>query len=121
MEPFRNVGIFSESLIQKSAAESLKSYSIFWAFLVDFHSARLFFAYYGFFSALLGNFLGWGGEGDGHGSISSFCVSAFWAYFGPFFWHFWGFSGHLGILRVLVSYEVTRGTILVVGAVHNGF
>ena len=95
MEPFRNVGIFSESLIQKSADEGLKSYSIFWAFLVDFHSARLFFAYYGFFSALLGNFLGWGGEGDGHGSISSFCpfcVFAFWAYFGPF----WVFSGHLG-------------------------
>ena len=37
------------------------------------------------------------------------------------FWHFLGFIGHLGILRVLVSYEVTRGTILVVGAVHNGF
>ena len=37
------------------------------------------------------------------------------------FWHFLGFSGHLGISRVLVSYEVTRGTILVVGAVHNDF
>ena len=99
MEPFRNVGIFSESLIQKSGAGSLKSYSSFWAFLVDFHSARLFFAYYGFFSALLGNFLGWDGEGDGHGSISSFCpfcVFAFWAYFGPFlalFGFYWPF-GH---------------------------
>ena len=88
MEPFRNVGIFSESLIQKSGAGSLKSYSSFWAFLVDFHSARLFFAYYGFFSALLGIFLVWGGVGDEHGSITSFCpfcVFAFWAYFGPFF------------------------------------
>ena len=100
MEPFTNVGIFSESLIQKSAAESLKSYSIFWAFLVDFHSARLFFAYYGFFSALLGNFLGWGGEGDGHGSISSFCpfcVFAFWAYFGSFF-------GTFGVLLAIWAF-----------------
>ena len=37
------------------------------------------------------------------------------------FWHFLGFIGHLGILRVLVSYEVTRGTILVVGTVYDGF
>ena len=72
MEPFRNVGIFSESLIQKSGAGSLKSYFSFWAFLVDFHSARLFFAYYGFFSALLGNLLVWGGVGDEHGSILIF-------------------------------------------------
>ena len=74
MEPFRNVGIFSESLIQKSGAGSLKSYSSFWAFLVDFHSARLFFAYYGFFSALLGNFLGWG---LGMGQFLVFALFAF--------------------------------------------
>ena len=91
MEPFRNVGIFSESLIQKSADEGLKSYSIFWAFLVDFHSARLFFAYYGFFSALLGNFLGWGGEGDGHGSISSFCPFCVFGLFWPVFLALLGF------------------------------
>ena len=33
------------------------------------------------------------------------------------FWHFLGFSGDLGILTVLVNYEVTRGIILVVGRV----
>ena len=37
------------------------------------------------------------------------------------FVRFWGFSGDLCILRVLVSYEVTRGIILVVGRVHDGF
>ena len=37
------------------------------------------------------------------------------------FLHFFGFSGHLGILGVLVSYEVARGIIFVVGAVNNGF
>ena len=37
------------------------------------------------------------------------------------FWHFFGFSGHFGILGVLVSYEVARGIILVVGTVNNGF
>ena len=29
--------------------------------------------------------------------------------------------GHLGIHKVLVSYEITRGIILVVGTVHDGF
>ena len=33
------------------------------------------------------------------------------------FGHFFGFSGHLGILKVLVSYWVTRVIILVVGTV----
>ena len=37
------------------------------------------------------------------------------------FGHFLGFSGHLDILKVLVSYEVTRVIILVVGTVHDGF
>ena len=37
------------------------------------------------------------------------------------FWHFLGFSGDLGILIVLVNYEVTRGIILVVGRVTDGF
>ena len=32
-----------------------------------------------------------------------------------------GFSGLLGILKVLVSYDLTRGIILVVGIVHDGF
>ena len=41
----------------------------------------------------------------------------FWAVFG----HFLGFSVHLGIWGLLVSCEVTRWTILVVGTVHDGF
>ena len=41
----------------------------------------------------------------------------FWAVFG----HFLGFSVHLGIWGLLVSCEVTRGTILIVGTVHDGF
>ena len=44
----------------------------------------------------------------------------FLAVFG-IFWHFLGFSGDLGILIVLVNYEVTRGIILVVGRVTDGF
>ena len=57
------------------------------------------------------------------GQLLVFALFAF-LHFGlilALFWHFLGFIGHLGILRVLVSYKVTRGTILVVGAVHNGF
>ena len=60
---------------------------------------------------------------DEHGSIFSFCtfcIFAFLTFFGCF-GHFLGFSGDLGILRVLVSYEVTRGITLVVGRVHDGF
>ena len=123
MEPFRNVGIFSESLIQKSGAGSLKSYSSFWAFLVDFHSARLFFAYYGFLALFWAIFWFGVGWGMSMGQLLVFALFAF-LHFGlilALFWHFLGFIGHLGILRVLVSYKVTRGTILVVGAVHNGF
>ena len=58
------------------------------------------------------------------GSVFSFwqflCFCIFWV-LGPFFGTFFGFSGHLGILRELVSYEVTRGIILVVGTVNGGF
>ena len=43
-----------------------------------------------------------------------FCILAL-------FGHFFGFSGHLGILKVLMSYWVTRVIILVVGTVHGGF
>ena len=94
---------------------------------MDFHSALLFFAYYGFILRFWGNFLGFAGMGDEHGSILSFCilgVFAFWSFLGTFlalFWHFFGFSGHLGILKVLVSYWVTRVIILVVGTVYGGF
>ena len=61
-----------------------------------------------------------GGE---HGSILifyTFCVFALFAFLAVF-WHFFGFSGLLGFLGVLVSYEVTRGIILVVGTVNGGF
>ena len=43
-----------------------------------------------------------------------FCILAL-------FGHFFGFSGHLGILKVLVSYWETRVIILVVGTVYGGF
>ena len=61
--------------------------------------------------------------GDEHGSIFSFfsfCIFAFLTFLAVF-GHFFSFSGDLGILRVLVSYEVTRGITLVVGRVHDGF
>ena len=50
-----------------------------------------------------------------------FCI--FWPFlaFLAFFWHFLGFGGDLGILIVLVNYEVTRGIILVIGRVTDGF
>ena len=41
-------------------------------------------------------------------------------FFGPF-GHFFGFGGHLGILKVLVSYWATGVIILVVGTVYGGF
>ena len=61
--------------------------------------------------------------GDEHGSILifyAFCVFALFCIFGCFLALFY-FSGHFGILGVLVSYEVARGIILVVGTVNNGF
>ena len=70
-------------------------------FLGDFHSARLFFAYYGFILRFWGNFLGSAGVGDEHGSILifyTFCVFAFFCIFGCFlalFWFQWTF-GHFG-------------------------
>ena len=74
---------------------------------MDFHSARLFFAYYGFLLRFLGNLLGFAGVGDEHGSMLIFCTFCVFAHFAVLglFWHFFGFSGHLGILGVLVSYE----------------
>ena len=98
MEPFRNVGIFSESLIQKSAAESLKSYSIFWAFLVDFHSARLFFAYYGFLALFWAIFWVGVGRGVGMGQFLVFALFAF-LHFGlilAFFLALFGFHWPFG-------------------------
>ena len=71
----------------------------------------------------LGNFLGSAGVVGEHGSILifyTFCVFALFAFLAVF-WHFFGFSGLLGFLGVLVSYEVTRGIILVVGTVKNSF
>ena len=47
----------------------------------------------------------------------TFCIFEFLTFFVSFL----ALSGHLGILGLLVSYEVTRGTILVVGTVHDGF
>ena len=41
--------------------------------------------------------------------------------FWHFFWHFLGFSGGLCIFRILMSYEVTRGVVLVVGRVTDKF
>ena len=76
-----------------------------------------------FFLWFLGNFLGSAGVGGEHGSILifyTFCVFALFAFLAVF-WHFFGFSGLLGFLGVLVSYEVTRGIILVVGTVNGGF
>ena len=66
------------------------------------------------------------------GHISVFAVFALFAicFFGRFghflcslaaLAHFLGFSGNLGVLRAIVSYKVTRGIILVVGRVSDGF
>ena len=50
-----------------------------------------------------------------------FCIfGGFWLFL-AFFDIFLGFSGGLGILRVLVSYEVTKGIVLVVGRVTDEF
>ena len=65
----------------------------FCTFLVDFHSARLFLAYYGFILQFLGNFWGSAGVGDEHGSILIFYT----------------------------FYVFARGIILLVGTVINGF
>ena len=59
--------------------------------------------------------------GDKYGSIFIFTVFGvllFWSFLG-IFGYFWGFSGGLGVLGVLVSYKITRGTILVVGRVND--
>ena len=48
-----------------------------------------------------------------------FCFfGRFWAFL-DIFWYFWGFSGGLVVSGVLVSYKITRGTILVVGRVND--
>ena len=72
---------------------------MFCVFLVDFHSARLFFACYGFLLSFFGQVLGLGGVGDEPGSVFSFCVFCIFWVLGPFFWHFflvsvaiWAFS-----------------------------
>ena len=78
----------------------------------------------GFCYVFSGRFWVWVGWGMRAGSVFSFwqflCFCIFWV-LGPFFGTFFGFSGHLGILRELVSYEVTRGIILVVGMVYYGY
>ena len=71
---------------------------LFVLFWVDFHSARLFFAYYGVFLYNVGQFLGWGEVGDEHGSIFSFCtfcIFAFLTFFGCF-WALFGFQWRFG-------------------------
>ena len=55
---------------------------IFCVFLVDFHSARLFFAIYGAFCGFFVIFLGSGWGGDELGSILSFCTLCVFAFFG---------------------------------------
>ena len=51
--------------------------------------------------------------------IVGFCFfGRFWAFLGIFA-IFWVSVGGLGVLGVLVSYEITRGTILVVGRVND--
>ena len=85
--------------VSKSGNERVLQKLHFCPFLVDFHSARLFFACYGFFLRFSCSFLCWGGMGDEHGSILSFCilgVFAFWPFLGTFwalFWVQWPF-GH---------------------------
>ena len=108
----------------KSFDEPFLRNRIFCVFLVDFHSARLFFCNIRRFLWFFCHFF-WVGVGWGWAWVNSkflhfvrFCI--FLAVFG-IFWHFLGFSGDLGILIVLVNYEVTRGIILVVGRVTDGF
>ena len=62
---------------------------LFVLFWVDFHSARLFFAYYGVFCAILGNF--WVGVKweMSMGPFSVFALSAFFCIF-DIFWLFLG-------------------------------
>ena len=120
---FYSLLVESPTKVSKSGNEGVLQKLHFCPFLVDFHSARLFFACYGFFCVFCAVFcvgVGWGM------SMGQFWVFAFWAFlhFGPFwalFGHFFGFSGHLGILKVLVSYWETRVIILVVGTVYGGF
>ena len=50
-----------------------------------------------------------------------FCIFGRFWHFLAFFWHFLGFSGGLCIFRILMSYEVTRGVVLVVGRVTDKF
>ena len=50
-----------------------------------------------------------------------FCIFGRFWHFLAFFWHFLGFSGGLCIFRILMSYEVTRGIVLVVGRVTDKF
>ena len=86
-----------------------------------------FFAIYDTFCGFLCYLFGSGWGGDELGSILSFCTLCVFAFFGrfwhllAFFWHFLGFSGDLGILIVLVNYEVTKEIILVVGRVTDEF
>ena len=60
------------------------------------------------------------------GLISVFAI-CFFGRFGHFLRslavlaHFLGFSGNLVVLRAIVSYNVTRGIILVVGRVSKGY
>ena len=52
--------------------------------------------------------------------LGFYIFGRFW-HFLAFFWHFLGFSGGLCIFRILMSYEVTRGVVLVVGRVTDEF
>ena len=61
-----------------------------------------------------------GDECGSHFNICTFCISDILGVFLPFltFWgHFRGFSRDSGVLRVIVSYEVMKGIILVAGRV----
>ena len=71
------------------------------------------------FWAIFWVLLGWGVSMGQFWYSTLFAFLHFFAFF-AIFWHCFGFSGHLDILGVLVSYEVTRGIILVVGTVKNG-
>ena len=63
---------------------------LFVLFWVDFHSARLFFAYYVVFFHFLGNFWGWGGVGDDLWENFFFLHFMRFCYFGCFL-TFWGY------------------------------
>ena len=81
-----------KSLVQKYFTQLILIKLHFCAFLVDFHSALLFFAYYGFILRFWGNFLGSAGVGDEHGSILifyTFCVFALFCIFCHFLALFW--------------------------------